>query len=219
MTPMSKNIAPIKDKEAEVITAGQIGRAADRFSERCRVNASSLPKDISQIVLEDEGDALAQEMFEAFRLRVERRSDLIIRHFKIDRSKTLEQMITALGRKEHIDKEVLSTMLFGGPDEGDLYFFPGKRFISVAELAGEFECRSLVPHYLAQLQVNIDDPAFADEHPNGMQWGKNSFATFDRWGGEREVRVGHRGRAWPGGWWFAGFRKKQVLRHRIINSP
>jgi hypothetical protein len=203
MTPMSKNIAPIE----ETITAGQIGRAADRFSERCRVNALSLPRNYVQVVLEDEGDALAQEMFKMFRTRVEVWSEMIVRHFKIDRSKTPEQMIAVMGKKVYVDKKVLETMPLDGPDKGDLFFFPGKRFIPIAELAGEYERRGLVPHYLAQLQVNNDDLVFADEHPNGMQWDKNSFAAFYRYFNERNTDVSRRVSDWDERWWFAGLRK------------
>ncbi|MBI4155749.1 MAG: hypothetical protein HY507_00775 [Candidatus Zambryskibacteria bacterium] len=136
---MSKIIAPI----TETITLGQIGRASDRFSERCRTNAVSLPRDTVQLVLEDEGDALAQEMFEALRTRVERRSEMVIRHVKMDRTKTPRQMIEALGRTEYITEAVLATMPTEGKDEDDIYFFPLKRFVPVGEMPAELDARGL----------------------------------------------------------------------------
>jgi len=207
MPPMTQIIAPIAE-----ITAEQIGRLSDRFSERCRKNKVSLPKDTVQLVLEQEGGELAQEQFEALRKRVERRSEMIVRHFKVDRTKTREQMITALKRTPYVDAEVLATMPTDGKDEGDLYFFPGKRTIPALELAREFEYRGLVPYPLAQMQVNIDDKSFADEHPNGVQWldtdDNPCFATFYRWYDERKVSVSRRGFGWDGHWWFAGVRKQ-----------
>jgi len=73
MTPMdTKAIAPI-----EGMTTAQAGRAADRFLEKCRKEGKKLPKDKVQIVLEEEGDELAQEMFEAVCRRVEAKLTLI----------------------------------------------------------------------------------------------------------------------------------------------
>lgn len=206
---MNKNIAPIA--EVQPITSEQIGRASDRFQTRCRKHAVSLPKKIVQEVLEHEGDVLSQEMFEVFRNRVERRSEMIVRHVKVDRTRTREEMIKALGRKEYIDKGVLATMPTEGKNEEDVLFFPGKRFIPVAKLALEYELRGLVPDPYAQAQVNIDDPAFADEHPNGTQWkdaqGNLCFVTFDRWDEERYVSVLRDDAGWYDNWWFGGVRK------------
>jgi len=157
--------------------------------------------------LHEEGDALAEEHFIALRTRVERRAEMIVRHFKVDRTRTREEMIKALGRKEYVNADVLATMPIDGPDEGDLFFFPLKHDTPVAEIPQAFESHGLVPDYVAQMQVNADDPAFADEHPNGMQWGKDSCADFRRWVGERRVGVDRRGRGWRGYDWLAGRRK------------
>ena len=35
---------------------------------------------------------------------------------------------------------------------------------------------------------------------------EKEFASFDRYGGRRYVRVSRIGRVWDGGWWFAGRR-------------
>ena len=133
--------------------------------------------------------------------------EMIVRHFKIDRTKTRGQMISALGRVEYVNHDVLETMPLDGPDEGDMYFFPSKRYIPVAEQPAELAKRGLVPHPAAQIQVNIDDPSFADEHPNGVQWNKNSCASFLRWLDERLVDVDRHGNDWGGHWWFGGVRK------------
>ena len=210
MTPTK--VAPI---EIEHITAEQIGRVADRFSEKCRKNKSSLSKDVVQLVLEDEGDALAQEMFEAVRSRVERRREMVVRHFKIDPTLTPAQMIKVLGHKEYVDGDVLATMPKHGADEGDFYLFPIKRDLPVTEYAAMLESHGLVPHPRAQIQVNIDDLSLGDEHPNGVQWqdadGKFCCAVFDRWHDERGVGVHRYDSRWSSNWWLGGVRKPATV--------
>lgn len=196
------------------ITAGQVGKMTDSLTALCRKNQESLPSSIVQQVLEDEGAELAVEQFKALRTRVERRSELIVRPFKLDRTRTVQQMITALGRPEYIDKNVLATMPSDGPDEGELFFFPGKRNLPVPELAAVFDSYGLVPHPYAQMQISIDDPSFADEHPNGSQWqdanGRFCYLSIVGWRGERNVGVNRFDGHWDDSWWFAGVRKPAV---------
>ena len=168
---------------------------------------SGLPKKETQEVLEEDGGVLADEFVKLVRDRVERKPEMIIRPFKIDRSRTREQMIDALGRVKYVNSDVLATMPLEGPDEGDMYFFPSKRYIPVAEQPAALAERGLVPHPAAQIQVNIDDPSFADEHPNGVQWDGNSYATFNRWYDKRKVNVNRNDYDWNDYWWFGGVRK------------
>jgi hypothetical protein len=210
MTPMSTNIAPIV--EVELISAGQIGRASDRFSERCRTNASSLPRDMVQAVLEDEGDQLAQEMFQTLRARVERRLNMIVRKVTVDRNRTPEEVLKATGRKQYVTDSVVSAMPKGEGDEVEVYFFKLGRFVSDADLDKEYELRGLKPaDTYSQAAVNEADPAFGDEHPNATHWkdadGKWCFSTFYGWYDERFVNVGRSGSDWSDDWWFAGLRK------------
>ena len=189
------------------ITAGQMVEMIDKLAALCHKNKSSLPSDIVKRVLKTEGDALAEEQFIALRKRVELHSEMIVRHFKLDRTKTREQMIMALGRVPYVNVEVLATMPIDGPEEGDLLFFPLKRYMPVAEIARAFDEHGLKPHYVAQIQVNVDDPSFADEYPNGMQWGDNCYAAFDSLDGEHEVRVNADDDDWDDDCWFAGIPK------------
>ena len=71
----TKTIAPI----AEGMTTAQAGRASDRFLDKCRKEGKIFPKDTVQIVLEQEGDEVAQEMFDVIRQRVEAKLVLIPR--------------------------------------------------------------------------------------------------------------------------------------------
>lgn len=207
------NIAPI----TEGITSGQIGRVMDRFSERCRVNASSLPKNLVQMVLEDEGDALAKEMFEVFRARVERNATLIIRKVRVNRTRTPQQALDATGRAQYTDRAIVDNMPTGDQscqesDEVEVIFFKLGRLISNADLEKEFELRGLTPadpYTLAAM--NEADPAFANKYPNVTHWkdttGNWCFASFRRWDVDRTVIVRRIDFDWYAGWWFAGVRK------------
>ena len=204
---MTTYIAPI----TATITKEQIGRAADRFSVKCFKNAATFPKDIVQDVLENEGDALAQEMFEAFRKRVERRGNTIVRVAKVDRTRTPQAVLDATGRMQYTNGSVVEMMPRGEGEEVEVHFFKVGRYISVGDLGREYESRGLKPDPYAQAQVNTDDPSFADEHPNGSQWrdadGNACYATFHSWFDDRKVYVLSRGVGWDDGWWFAGVRK------------
>jgi hypothetical protein len=199
----------IMTPSVETISIGQIGKIHELLDSALR--KSNIPREGTQKVLEDQGGALVDDFVSSLRKRAEAASEMIVRHFKIDRTKSKKEMIHSLGRREYVENDVLATMPIEGPDEGDLYFFPAKRFIPVNELAREFEIRGLTPHPLAQMQVNIDDPSFADDYPNGVQWQDSkkrfSYATFDRWGGGREVLVNSSGLDWDDRWWFGGVRK------------
>jgi hypothetical protein len=132
----------------------------------------------------------AKEQFGVLRRRVEAESEVIVRPFKVDRTKTPRQLLDACKRVLwHIDDEVLKSMPMDGPEEGELVFFPLRRDTLAAEIKKVLDDRSLVPDYAAQMQVNADDSEFADEHPNG------------------EVSVYGRGILWSGTFWFAGRRK------------
>src|SRR3989344_698360 len=179
----------------------------DNLTARCRKHEKKLPSDIVQDVLKKEGNKLAEERFNALRARVERNAKVIVRHFKVDRTKTPEQLLAALGRKEsHVDREVLATMPTDGPEEGDLFFFPLKCNTPVTKIERVFEERGLIPDYAAQMQVNADDPAFADERPNGMQWGNYNYncVSFGRWDDDRKVGVGRYCSYWDSCTLFAG---------------
>src|SRR3989344_4353986 len=212
MTPMSKIIAPIDE-----ISKEQIGRASDRFAERCRKNGVSLPKSIVQQVLEEEGSLLAQDMFEALRVRVERRANMITRHVHVDRTRTPQEVLDATGRAQYTDRKVVDAMPKGEGNEVEVVFFKPdlsqrNGFISDDDLEKESESRGLKPaDPISVAAVNEADPAFADEKPHGTHWkdakGNWCFATFGHWFGERLVCVSENGSDWDVRWWFAGLRK------------
>ncbi len=136
----------------------------------------------------------------------------ITRHFVLDRTKTREQIIDALGRKKRVNAEVLATMPLDGPDEGDLIFFPLKRWVPKIEYAAQLDSWWLKAHPLAQIQVNIDDPFFANKYPNCSQWGQNgeeaAYLWIAQWYSlglhcdERQVRVSRSGGDFHDDFWL-----------------
>ena len=205
---MANTVATI----VEGMTTGQAGNMADQLTTYCRKNGSTLPKDIVQEVLKQEGGDLAKEQFELLRARVDRRASMIVRHVKIDPTLTPKQVVDATGRNQYVSDEVLATMPASvGPDEDDVYFFKVGRSLTAEQLDKEYELRGLVPNPRKQVQANADDPSFADEHWNGTQWNRDgkvsSFLAFDGWGGGRNVDGSRYGYEWDGRWWFAGVRK------------
>lgn len=155
---------------------------------------------------------LVGDMVGVFQRRVEAISNLVMRRAKVDRTQTPEQVLEATKRRPYVDAKVVKTMPKGEGEEVAVYFFTLGRYVGDADLDKEYELRGLKPadpYTLAQ--VNTDDPALADNRPNGTHWqnaeGKWCFATFRRWYGERDVYVSVRGYEWDVRWWFAGVRK------------
>lgn len=193
------------------ITSGQIGKAQELLEARLR--KSGFPSAAVQQVLETQGDVLAAEWLAAIQKRVDAVSDMIVRHVCVNRSRTPQEAIAATGRKRYVTDAVVAEMPRGDGDEAEVIFFKGGRWISDADLGKEYELRGLKPTDPYSLAaVNEDDPAFADDHPNGTHWkdadGKWCYAAFVRWrDGGRNVCVYRRDDEWGDGWWFAGRRK------------
>lgn len=144
--------------------------------------------------------------------------NMITRHVKVDRKQKPHDALKATGRNLYVSDDVVETMPKGEGEEADVIFFkpepweytrPG--WISDDDVEKCLKHRNLKPADPYSLaKANEDDPAFAETHPNGTQWkdaeGKQCFATFDRYGGGRGVRVGRDDGGWGGGWWFGGLR-------------
>lgn len=210
---MTKVVSP---SEVKPITPGQAGKFYDVFvAALCK---SGLPSEPTQQILENQGGVLADEFVVAVRRRVEAISNTIVRHVKVNRNRTPQKMLDATGRKQYVTSNVVKAMPHGEGDEVDVYFFKPDSsaynkngWISDNNLKKEFELRGLKPDPYAVAAVNEADPAFADEHPNGVHWkdadGNWCYATFDRWDGERSVSVDRDDDDWDDCWSFGGVRK------------
>ena len=194
------------------ITPGQIGKIQELLGAALR--KSGLQSEPTQLVIEQQGDALVAEMVATVRKRVEAVSSMIVRHAKANRNRTPQQVLDATGRKQYTDSKVVKAMPKGEGDETDVHFFKLGRYVSDADLEKEYELRGLKPADPYSLAaVNEADPAFADEYPNGTHWkdasGNWCYAAFNQWNDdERRVNVDRGDDSdWLVSWWFAGLRK------------
>jgi hypothetical protein len=206
---MTKIMTP--SAEEKKMTDKQINKAVSNYRALLEKHSPEFATEPTQTVLGM--TELAGEMFDLFRKRVEAISNMIVRQAGVNMSLTPQQVLDATGRRQYTDAKVVATMpRFGLLEDQRVYFFKLGRYVSDAELEKEYELRGLKaakPDHVAQ--VNADDPAFADEHPNGTHWqdaeGKWCFAAFDHWLEERRVDVDCDDVGWDDGWWFAGVRK------------
>lgn len=200
-----KVVAPV----SVPMSTDQAGRMADRLVTKCRKDGATLNHAVVQAVLEEEGDALAEEQFNALRARVERRADEIVRPFKVDRTKKPAGLHAAMGRKEwYTNHTVLKAMPNVGPAEGELVIFPLKRDTPIDEVEAAYDLHNAEPDPCAFMQVMADDPALADERFIGCQWDEVGSCVYVlRSGGAREVLVRRIDTIWDGSVWLAGRRK------------
>jgi len=135
--------------------------------------------------------------------------EMIVRHVRVDRSRTPQEMLDATGCTQYVDKDVLATMPHGEGEEVDVYFFKRGQNTSAAELKQDMDRLGLKPDPFAQCQVNTDDPLFANRRPNGCNWGKDGWCSlmFRRYNTERIVGVESNNYGWDDYWWHAGVRK------------
>ena len=139
-------------------------------------------------------------------MKIEERKDgtIVVKGVRVDRTRTLQEVIDATGRKQYVNNDVLVTMPEGKGDKVDVYFVPIKRYLPTKEVPAFLAQHGLVPDPRAQAAVNEANPAFADEHPNGSQWGDNCCLAFDRWDDERGVDCRCNAHDWPGNWFLSG---------------
>ena len=196
--------------ESKTTTAGQIDKSVANYRALLEKHSREFDSESVQSVLGQ--PEFAGAVFEEFRRRVEAVSNMIVRRVKVNRTQEPKAVIDATGRVQYVNNDVLNNMPRGEDEDKEVFFFKLGRYISDDDLAKDYELRNLVPDPYAQAQANADDPAFADEHPNGCHWkdanGKWCYVAFGRWrDGERYVRVDRRAGAWDDRWWFAGVSK------------
>ena len=196
---MTKVMTPSQQTE---MSDGQIEKAVDIYRALLRKHRLELDSDAVQRVLGQ--SEYVTEQVAVLRERVEAVSNRIVRRVRVDRTRTPQEVIDATGRTQYVDKNVLATMPQGEGDEVDVYFVPTKRFVPVEDVPAFLAQYGLVPDPRAQAAVNEADSAFADEHPNGTQWGDNCYLMFSRWNGKRNVDCRRSGSGWHDYWFLSG---------------
>jgi len=208
------NMTPLAEQKR--MTDGQIDKAVANYRALLVKHVSEFLSEPAQVVLGQ--PELASDTVAVFRRRVEAISNLIVRHVKVNRNRTPQEILDATGRKQYTDSVVVSGMPRGEGEEVEVFFFqPDKSvyvngLISDDELEKQYELRNLKPDPYSMATANEADPAFANSHPNGTHWkdpsGKWCFIAFNRWHGDgRYVDVDRNGNDWHDYWWFGGARK------------
>ena len=157
------------ETETKTTTAGQIDKAVGLYRALLEKHSKEFDSETVQLVLGQ--SELADEQFQLFCARVEAQSNILVRHVRVDRSRTPKKVLDATGRAQYTEGDVVKGMPSGEGDETDVYFFKLGRNISDDDLEKEYALRGFKPaDPYSQAAVNEADPAFADEHPNGTHW-------------------------------------------------
>ncbi|MBI1961588.1 MAG: hypothetical protein HYS45_02710 [Parcubacteria group bacterium] len=197
------------------MTDGQIDKAGDTlravFCKHAREHRSEFLSGPTQQVLGN--PAFAHKVLAVFRQMYEAVSGLIVRHVKqVDRTRTPQQMLDDLGRRQWTNRKVVDAMPRGVGQGGDIFFWPVGCYISDDDLEKEYQADGWVaadPYLVAA--ANKEDPALGDKHPNFTHWknasGEWCYLACLRSGGVRRVDVIRDGRVWSDVWLFAVVRK------------
>jgi hypothetical protein len=208
---MNKIMSPSE----KIITNRQAGKFADRFV--TALVKSGLPAGPIQEVLE-EVDSLSDIFVALVRERVEAKSNMFVRHVKVDRTIPPQVIIAATGRKVYCNQSVLAEIPKGEGDEVPVTFFKPAAtaydkngLISDDAIAAEYKLRKLKPDPRAQIAANQADEGLADNFPNVSLWKDvNSnycyviFSLTNRWHGAWDVYVHQRDGPWVAGDWLVG---------------
>lgn len=137
--------------------------------------------------------------------------DMLSRPVTVDRSRSFEDLVSAIGGIYSLDPEALASMPRGAKAETIVYLFPVRRFFSGPELSRRCILRGITADPYALAQLNADDPSFMEKHPNGAQWmsgGRWYCLTFRSDQGRPMVGMSRVVGGWVGYWWLSGARPK-----------
>jgi hypothetical protein len=191
------------------MTEGQINRACEIFRAQLAKHESKLSSDAVQLVFGQ--PELGPEWLAVLQKRVEAVSNMIVRRVCVNRNQTPQQLLDATGRVQETYKTAVATMPRGEGEEVEVFFFKASHYLSDSEVEKEFARHGLKPDPYAQSQVNIDDPVFADDHPNVTQWkddgGHWCYLIFCRFISDRRVSIQLGNGGLGPRWWYGGVRK------------
>lgn len=138
------------------------------------------------------------------------KKDVFARTVRVDRSRAPRQMLSATGRTNLSNQEVIECIPRKRGMKVTVEFFRFDCGRSDDELEQEFARRGLAPDPYAVAAVNEADPSLADEYPNGTYWkryGCGYHLDFWRDVGVRLVIVRTRRLTLQGYFWFGGVSK------------
>jgi len=203
---MKKNMSP------STTTEGQIAKLQEIFAAALR--KAMLPRDAVQLTLELQGRVLAKELISAVHKRVQIAGGIFMINVKIDRTKSLRELISGFHHYDAVyDEDLIKSAPGGVLTEVDLYFFQfgGVGCNEVAEKYDELSMVQPDPYLLAWF--NKENPSFSKEYPNILTWQDSSGEWCDIRFRHTEngptVFINHLSSCgYSGGWWYVGVRKK-----------
>lgn len=175
--------------EELLATGEQIEHIMDMW--RRRLRDRKLTRDEANHIIQHGGQYL-EVMDKAADVLVDQvrsmRTNTIVRIVRnIRRDRTAREAIDAIDWTKYINDTVVGTIpMVAGPEEVELvYVQTDRNMLSPAEQVEFLASCDLEPDPPAQMADNEQDPAFADEHPNGFQWELSgraaSSAGFGLW--------------------------------------
>ncbi|MES2007200.1 MAG: hypothetical protein V4436_03815 [Patescibacteria group bacterium] len=137
--------------------------------------------------------------------------DILIRRVKVDRSRTLQEMLNALNCTSYVNESVVETIPQGIGDEVEVYFLRVSRFLNNVKVERLYKKHSLKAADVYSLAaVNEADPTFARTYFNGTVWkvSKNIWGSIAfRSNAEDGLKVFvDYGKGWYENWFLAGLR-------------
>lgn len=139
---------------------------------------------------------------------------------KVNRTKTIKQLLDELEYKQYINEDVLKTIKNEGDKDVKVEFFNLGKYTSNAKVLKEYEKRNLTQDLGAVITYLIENPKTLDEKKYiGVQMKDDVFVSFHCWDGEREVDVGQGDGVWDDLAWFGGRRKSSTLSNSELSEP
>lgn len=197
---------------------GQVERAVELFEAQLRKQASRFSREAVQMAFSD--STLSVEWVRVLSSRVKKIECMIVRHVEnVDRTRSPHEVLDAFTCLKHICRDCVDAMPRGTGSGADVYFFKLKfkrgiyHYVEDAYLAREYALRGLIPADPYSLaQVNLDDPDFADNHPNTTQWrdidGGVVYLLFDSNNVDSRLGLHSTAHNLNKDFWYAGLRKQ-----------
>ena len=197
---------------ASEMNDGQIENFVSKLRDALRKNRQHFSKDSAQHALGVPN--IGMEFLALIRAHAEAFGNMVVRHATVNRERSQREALVATGRKLHLNESVVKTMPAASGNIETIFVNLGRN-VDCDKLDDELDKLGyeLIVDPQGLTAINEADRAFADGHPNGIQWkdskGNYCFVVFHAWrdGRRVDVRVVRSGEYWSSLGWFPCRRK------------
>lgn len=195
---------------ASEMNDGQIENFVSKLRDALRKNRQHFSKDSAQHVLGVPN--IGMELLDPIRVHAEVFGNIVVRQATVNRTRSQYEALVATGRSLHLNKSVVKTIPSATGDIEAIFVNFGQN-VDCDKLDNELATLGfeLIVDPQGLAAINEADRAFADGHPNGIQWkdskGNYCYVVFSRWGTGPSVFMYRHGDGWGGAWWFPCRRK------------